>query len=118
MKVASDAIRNLKILANRDNFTEEGMYTGVHDPVLREKLNAKLNSTIQNFIEAVENRATREQYIELIRNSMANFDRIAVDTDDVEQVALNFEKIMDCIGLESSDGVLNNWMYGFDPNSR
>jgi hypothetical protein len=115
MKVASDAIRNLKIFANENHFTEAGMYTGVHDPLLRKKLNSQLNSTIQNFIEAVENRATREQYIELLRNSIANFDRIALDTEDAEQVALNFERIMDCVGLESSDGVLNEWMYGFDP---
>jgi hypothetical protein len=36
-------------------------------------------------------------------------------TQDAEQVAGTFEEIMDCIGLESSDGILNTWMYSFDP---
>lgn len=115
MMVPSDAVRNLESLASKDNFVEEGIYTGVHDPVLRENLNRELNETIKNFIEAVVDGATKERYIILLRDSIGKFDRIMLDTEDAERVALNFEKIMDCIGLDSSDGVLNEWMYGFDP---
>ncbi len=60
MDVASNAIQNLKILASKDHFIAEGLYTGVHDPVPRENLSSKQNSTLQEFIEAVENGATRE----------------------------------------------------------
>jgi len=118
MKVKDDAIQELTILANRDNFSGEkgGIYTGVHDPVLRASLYSKFNSTIQIFISAVKNNTTKEQYVELLRNSINNFDRSVLDTEDAEHVAGNFEKIMDCIGLDSSDGALNKWMYGFDPN--
>ncbi|MFN3574521.1 MAG: DUF4844 domain-containing protein [Phenylobacterium sp.] len=27
-----------------------------------------------------------------------------------------FEEIMECIGLESSEGLLNEFVYGFDPS--
>ena len=33
-------------------------------------------------------------------------------TDDREQVATIFENFLDVIGLESSDGILNTWVYG------
>jgi hypothetical protein len=47
--------------------------------------------------------------------ALKNFDR-AADTEDRERVCMNMEKIMDIVGLESSDGLLNNWLYGFDPS--
>jgi hypothetical protein len=117
MKIKDDAIQKLAILAEEDNFAEEKgtLYTGVHDPILRASLNSKLNSAIRAFIKAVKNKATKDQCIDLIRNSINDFDRSALDTEDAERVAGNFEKIMDCIGLESSEGILNKWMYGFDP---
>ncbi|MFH2044873.1 MAG: DUF4844 domain-containing protein [Pseudomonadota bacterium] len=117
MKVKADAIEKLSLLANEDNFAEEkgGMYTSVHDLLLKERLNAQFHSTVRDFINAVNTGATREQYILLLREFISSFDRALLDTEDAEHVAGNFEKIMDCIGLESSDGILNNWMYGFEP---
>jgi hypothetical protein len=117
MKTNDDAIQNLSNLAERDNFAEEEgtLYTGVHDPVLRANLNNRFKSAIEAFTKAVKNKATKDQYIELLRTSLKSFDRSTLDTEDAEHVAGNFEKIMDCIGLESSQGILNAWMYGFNP---
>lgn len=36
----------------------------------------------------------------------------SLDTDDREQVAVSYEKFLDIIDLESSDGILNTWVYG------
>lgn len=51
-------------------------------------------------------------------SEIARFDRDELETEDAEQLAGNFERIMDCIGLESSNGILNTWMYGFDPSKQ
>ncbi len=32
-----------------------------------------------------------------------------------DRVLLYFEQIMDIAGIQSSDGMLNDWRYGFDP---
>ena len=39
-----------------------------------------------------------------------------LDTEDRERVCTYFEELMDIVGLESSSGQLNKFMYGFDPN--
>jgi hypothetical protein len=43
---------------------------------------------------------------------------INLDTEDRERVCHYFEELMDIVGLESSDGHLNNFMYGFDPTTK
>jgi len=39
------------------------------------------------------------------------------DSEDKERTCFYMEKIMDIFGIESSDGFLNTWLYGFDPNN-
>lgn len=50
--------------------------------------------------------------IGLLRFSNAN---LYLDTEDRERVCLYFEELMDIVGLESSNGQLNKFLYGFDP---
>ena len=40
-----------------------------------------------------------------------------VDTEDRERICLYYEELMNMVGLESSAGLLNKFLYGFDPNS-
>jgi hypothetical protein len=42
--------------------------------------------------------------------TMSEFE--AVDTEDREQLLRYLEEIMDILGIASSDGLLNRWMYG------
>ncbi len=116
MKVKADAKYQLQILAGRDNFAPNGaLYTGVRNSVLKANLNSRFGFVIANFITAVERKLTKREYIAMLNSEIKNFKRAELETEDAEQLATNFEHIMDCIGLESSEGVLNDWMYGFDP---
>ena len=117
MQTKSDAVTRLESLAAADNFGADGaLYTGVHDPVQRAKLNSQFHTTVKKFISSVERQSTEQEYLTLLASEIAQFDRDELETEDAEHLAGNFERIMDCIGLESSDGILNTWMYGFDPN--
>ena len=40
---------------------------------------------------------------------------LELDTEDRERICTYFEELMDIVGLESSGGYLNDFMYGFDP---
>jgi hypothetical protein len=39
-----------------------------------------------------------------------------LDTEDKERVCTYFEELMDIVELDSSNGQLNEFLYGFDPN--
>ncbi|MFZ6843489.1 DUF4844 domain-containing protein [Undibacterium sp. RuTC16W] len=117
MQVRPNAVHQLQMLVKRDNFaSDDFLYTGVIDPIFRAKLNSQFNSVVANFISAVERQYSKKEYLALLVSEIEKFNRAELDTEDAEQVATNFEKIMDCIGLESSEGALNEWMYGFNPN--
>jgi hypothetical protein len=37
------------------------------------------------------------------------------DTEEREKACAYCERVMDLLAIESSDSVLNTWLYGFDP---
>ena len=41
-----------------------------------------------------------------------------LDTEDREKICNYIEELMDIVHLESSNGQLNKFMYGFDPKSK
>lgn len=40
------------------------------------------------------------------------------DTEEREQACTYCERVMEILGIESSDGLLNTWLYGFDPEQK
>jgi hypothetical protein len=40
------------------------------------------------------------------------------DTEEREQACTYCERVMNVLGIESSDGLLNTWLYGFDPEQK
>jgi hypothetical protein len=42
---------------------------------------------------------------------------LGYDSEDRERILLYFQEIMDIVELQSSNGQLNDFYYGFDPNT-
>jgi hypothetical protein len=113
------AVRALEALAARDNFAPAPpFYSGAPNAALRDRLNAQLRSTIARFIAAAQAKASQREYLSLLASELDKFQRGQLDSEDAEQVATNFEHIMDCVGLQSSNGILNMWVYGFVPRPK
>jgi hypothetical protein len=111
---STSQIDALEQLAQRDNFEPAGLYTGVDDPALRERLNATIHECVRAVAQAAKGGAQPNQVNALIKKSIWRVPREGLDTDDAERYAAGYEAILDALGIESSDGVLNDWMYGFD----
>lgn len=112
---SSAGIEALRQLVGKDNFAADGaLYTGVQDPVVRAELNARFDRALDLLIAAAHDGAETSDYLTIIDQQINSFDRYALDTEDAERVASNFEKAMDYLGIESSGGILNTWMYGVD----
>ncbi|WP_242009217.1 DUF4844 domain-containing protein [Robertkochia solimangrovi] len=75
-----------------------------------------LTSDYKNIAES-EN-PTDKKYQEKIKIGLSRFADIymELDTEDRERVCTYFKELMDIVGLESSNGQLNKFMYGFDLN--
>ena len=102
----------------KDKFLPEEFYTGVSDSTMRSMLVENINKAANDFQTlAKTNHATEKDYQKQIKVSLERFAGIydKIDTEDRERICLYFEELMDIVGLESSGGALNTFMYGFDP---
>lgn len=110
---AMKKIRNLEILKKEPKFVASAFYPGLENKENEKMLSDLLNNTVNEFIKGSEQNFSEAQYRDLMKKSLKKFDTYNLDTEDREYICGYFEKIMDAIELESSGGVLNDWLYGF-----
>lgn len=110
-----------EVFKHKEKFVEEEqlLYPGIGDPALRPELTEKINLAADDFKKlADKGAATDEEYQDAIKKGLGRFIGIYLDTEDRERVCGYFEELMDIVGLESSGGYLNDFMYGFDPGKK
>jgi hypothetical protein len=117
LRVPPDAIAKLEKLRAEPKFQAEagGMYTGVHDAAQRERAQRVINGLIRSIEDELPEKLTKQFVLAEFTIALHALD--LSDTEDRERACVYLESIMDCVGLDSSDGLLNTWLYSFDPNS-
>ena len=89
-------------------------YPGLNDAALRSILTEKINLSATYFETLSNSRTVTDQdYQDIIKKELDLFEELDLDTEERERVCSYFEELMDIVGLESSGGHLNNFMYGF-----
>jgi hypothetical protein len=116
-----NAMTKFEEFENKEKFLQDDklFYPGISDPGLKPVLTEKINLAANDFKRlADQGNATDKDYQNAIRVGLDRFSDVylLLDTEDRERVCSYFEELMDIVGLESSDGHLNNFMYGFDPS--
>jgi hypothetical protein len=107
-----------KFIANK-KFVAENHYPGIADEKMRPVFTEKINQIASDFKTVAESeKPTDKKYQEKIGIGLSRFAKIylELDTEDRERVCTYIEELMDIVELESSNGQLNKFMYGFDPN--
>jgi hypothetical protein len=107
-----------KFIAKK-KFVEENYYPGIADEKMRPLFTEKINQVANDFkIVSESEKPTDLKYQDKIKIGLLRFSDVYMDldTEDRERVCSYFEELMDIVELESSDGQLNKFMYGFDPN--
>ena len=110
----ADAEARLDALLQQPKFLAEpgGLYVWVHGEAGGAGAEATINRAIRDILGQLP-KGLRRRWV--LRRFKAALDQLALsDTEDRERVAEYFQDIMGCIGLESSDGLLNKYVYGFD----
>lgn len=120
MKTPENASKLFSAFIAKEKFIEEAypnFYPGIADEYMRSVITEKTNQVALDF-EKISNsdQPTNEKYQEAIRKGLLKFLGVYLDldTEDREKVCMYFEELMDIIELESSNGQLNQFMYGFD----
>ena len=119
IKAPENANENFVEFIAKKKFVEENFYPGIADEKKRPIFTEKINQTAADFKTVAESeKPTDKKYHEKIKIGLNRFADVymEMDTEDRERVCGYIEELMDIVELESSNGQLNKFMYGFDPN--
>ena len=122
MKTPENANEKFSEFIAKKKFVKQpypNFYPGIADEKMRPIFTEKINKVATDFKNVAESeKPTDKKYQEKIGIGLSRFADIymELDTEDRERVCTYFEELMDIVGLESSNGQLNKFMYGFDPN--
>jgi 16S rRNA processing protein RimM len=109
--ITTDTAHRLEALRPQLRFEagDAGMCTGLFDPVERAASDQAFTNLIDTLVAQLPH-LTKSFVLEQFQKTLRSLP--LSDTEDRERAAAHCEKIMDVLGIGSSDGVLNNWMYG------
>ena len=118
MKTPENVNEKFAEFTAKKKFVEENFYPGISDEKMRPVFTEKINQIASDFKTVAESeKPTDKKYQEKIGIGLSRFSDIylELDTEDRERVCSYIEELMDIVELESSNGQLNKFMYGFDP---
>lgn len=103
---------------NKEKFIEDLslFYPGIGDKKMRPIYTKMINLAADDFAEiAKKENPSAKGYHKKIQIGLARFSslKLSIDTEDRERICAYFEELMDIVGLESSEGQLNQFMYEF-----
>ncbi len=113
LTVTPQVLRHLSTLRSESKFIEEDLYPGAPTEEIRCRAEQAVNSMLDRLSVGLA-QSPRKSYVlsEFLEMLKAFEDE---DTEEKEQACTYCERVMKIVGIESSDGALNTWLYGFDP---
>lgn len=114
-----NAMTKFEEFKSKEKFLQDDQlfYPGIGDPKLKPVLTEKINLASDDFEKlADKGNSTDKDFQNAIKIGLDRFADIylQLDTEDRERVCSYFEELMDIVGLQSSGGHLNKFMYGYD----
>ena len=86
------------------------IYSGMTPESSRILAEEQLNRLVDRLQDGLPSNPSKKFVLAEFARTMGEFE--ATDTEDREQLLRYLEEIMDVLGIASSDGLLNRWMYG------
>jgi hypothetical protein len=115
LKVTPKVVSDLREFRLEPKFEDTGIYHAPSEAV-RTAAAARLNELLDRLVAAIAAHPTKAFVLSEFRRTLTEFDRS--DSEERDRLLVYLERIMDMVGIESSDGLLNNWRYGFDPTAK
>lgn len=112
MHVPASAPQALRAFKAQAKFYPDDEYTGAWPEEQRPVLEAVLNRSADEFLRITQTGPTEERYRQALAAGLSQIEGDQLDTEDRERVAGQYQDLMDIVGLRSSEGLLNEFVYG------
>ncbi len=113
VEVTADAIERLRSLRAERKFTEDlpGLYPGAPDEKTRSRCETAINDLLDELLELGDGIETKSQVLDEFEQALFKLRR--EDTEEKERAGVYIDRIMDILDIESSDGLVERWRYGY-----
>lgn len=115
LDIGSIELNRLRALKAEPKFHPLNFYPGAPTETLRINAEEHVNRLLDRLIDALPDHPTKRFLMAQFELALAGFQQS--DTEERERFFQYLEQVMEITGVESSDGLLNSWMYGFDPSA-
>ena len=115
LAVPRNAVAELERFVAEPKFLPDsaGFYTGIPSEADRRAAEAAINGLASRLAHGIVARPMKAFVLDEIGTTLPSFEALA--SEDKDRALEYVEQVMDAVGLDSSDGLLNRWRYGFDP---
>jgi hypothetical protein len=115
LAITGSTLVELRAFRAEPKFQEDAavVYPGAPDEIIRVRCESTLNGLVDRLIAGLPQNPTKAYVLGEFRATLEHF--AAEDSEERDRVALYLERVMDIVGIQTSDGLLNQWRYGFDP---
>ncbi len=98
----------------KKKFVPESYYPGATNEPDRLLYEAEVNELARSLGALSPDDQTKAVVLEKFKPTMEKFEN--TDSEERDRFLLYLDELMAIFGIDSSDGLLNKWRYGFDPN--
>ncbi|MEI7999466.1 MAG: DUF4844 domain-containing protein [Candidatus Omnitrophota bacterium] len=115
INVTPEVIKGLSALRAESKFHAEDMYPGSPSEDIRISGERAINAMLDRLQSGLKGSPRKSFVLSEFMTMLKNFEN--EDTEEREQACGYCERVMDLLGIEGSDGLLNKWLYDIDPDS-
>ena len=90
------------------------LYPGAPDEQIRQRAETAVNAMLDRLRIGLQRSPRKSYVLSEFAKLLKDFD--GEDSEEKEEACEYCEEVMALLGIESSDGMLNTWLYGFDPD--
>ncbi len=114
--VTPEVLHRLSALRSESKFNEETLYPGAPTNEIRLNAERAVNTMLDRLAVGLPTSPRKSYVLSEFLEMLKAFEH--EDTEEREQACTYCERVMSILGIASSDGALNSWLYGFNPEQR
>ena len=115
LRLTGETVSQLQSLRALVKFGPQGLYQAPTDAV-RQSSAALIDALLDRLLVGLPRYPTKSFVLGEFKSTLAEFE--SSDSEEQDQACAYIENSMDVLGIESSDGLLSQWRYGFDPSAK
>ncbi len=113
LSITPQLLEQLAALRAEPKSQEEGLYPGAPTEEIRQSSEKVVNAMVGRLRSRLPRSPQKAYVLSEFLEMLKAFE--SQDSEEREQACSYCERVMEILRIESSDGALNTWLYGFDP---